>query len=107
MEFSQSFPPVDALLDHVRKIDYIKHLNSFMDSVENLCIIVAAVYIILARQWREHKVTEKLQIISAFVVVALAVVFDFLKETAWPLMRQNAQNVWRICYTIARPPLTV
>ena len=107
MNFSQSFPPVDALISFLRGVNYRKHYNSFMDSVENLCIIVAAVYIILAHQWREHKVTEKLQIISAFVVVALAIVAAFVMETVWPLMRQNVQNVWRICYTIAHPPLTV
>ena len=78
-----------------------------MDTVEQMCLIIAAICIIIARKWRQHKVTEKLQISAAFVIVALAIIFDYLKETAWPLMMKNAQNAWQICYTVARPPLTV
>lgn len=107
MESSQSFPPADALLMQIRRIDYIKHLNSFMDSVENLCIIVAAICIILARKWREHGVTEKLKTAAAFVVAGLAILAAFVRETVWPIVKQMSQNVWRILYTIAQPPLTV
>ena len=107
MTVSPSFPPVDALLANLRKVDYVKHLNSFMDFVESACLIIAAICIILARKWRQHKVTEKLQISAAFVIVALMIIFDYLKETAWPIMKQTTQTVWKICYTVARPPLTV
>ena len=102
-----NFPPVDDFLAFMRRVDYIKWLNIFMDSVENLCIIVSAFVVVCARKWREHKVTEKLRTVAVVCIIGLAIVFDFLKETVWPLMRQNVQNVWRICYTIARPPLTV
>ena len=107
MTVSPSFPPADELLALMRRVDYVKHLNSFMDSVENLCIIVAAVYIILARKWREHKVTERLRTVAVVCIIGLAIVFDYLKETAWPMVRQNAQNVGRFFYTVAHPPLTV
>lgn len=107
MEFSQSFPPADALLMQIRRIDYIKHLNSFMDSVEEFCIIVAAICIILARKWREHGVTEKLKTVAAFVIAGLAILAAFVRETVWPIVKQMSQNVWRILYTIAQPPLTV
>ena len=102
-----NFPPVDALLLQLRRIDYIKHLNSFMDFVESACLIIAAICIIITQKWREHKVTEKLRTVAGFFIVALAIVFAWVKETAWPIVKQTTQNVWRICYTIARPPLTV
>ena len=107
MNFSPSFPPADDLLAKLAKIDYIKWMNIYMDTVEQMCLIIAAICIIIARKWQEHKVTEKLQIISAFVIVALVIIFYYLKETAWPIMKQMSQNVWQICYTVARPPLTV
>ena len=107
MTVSPSFPPVDALISFLRGVNYRKHYNSFMDSVENLCIIVAAVYIILAHRWREHKVTERLQTVAGFIIVALAIVFAWVKETVWPIVNQTTQNVWQILYTVARPPLTV
>ena len=107
MNASYSFPPADALISFLRGVNYRKHYNSFMDTVEQMCLIIAAICIIIARKWQEHKVTEKLQIISAFVIVALVIIFEYLKETAWPIMKQMSQNVWQICYTVARPPLTV
>lgn len=91
----------------IRRIDYIKHLNSFMDSVENLCIIIAAICIIIGQQWRKHQVSEKLQISVAFVIAGTAIAFAFVKETVAPFVKQILQNVWRICYTVAQPPLTV
>lgn len=107
MTVSPSFPPADELLALMRRVDYVKHLNSFMDSVENLCIIVAAVYIILARKWQEHKVTERLRTVAVVCIIGLAILFDYLKETAWPIMKQTARDVWQVCYTVTRPPLTV
>ena len=107
MNASYSFPPADDLLAKLAKIDYIKWMNIYMDTVEQICIVIAAICIIIARKWQEHKVTEKLQIISAFVIVALAIIFDYLKETVWPLMKQTARDVWQVCYTVTRPPLTM
>ena len=107
MNASYSFPPVDALISFLRGVNYRKHYNSFMDFVESACLIIAAICIIIAQKWREHKVTEKLRTVAGFVIVALAIVFAWVKETVWPIVRQNAQNVWRFLYTVARPPLTV
>lgn len=107
MNFYQSFPPADDLISHLRRIDYIKHLNSFMDAVENLCVLVAAFYTVCAQQWRKHHVTERLQILAAFVTAGAAILWAFLRESAWPIVKQMSQNVWRILYTIAQPPLTV
>lgn len=107
MNFSPSFPPADALLSYLQGVNYRKHYNSFMDSVENLCIIVAAICIILARKWREHRVTERMQTLAGFIVAGLAILSEFVMETVWPIVKQMSQNVWRILYTIAQPPLTV
>ena len=107
MTVSPSFPPVDALISFLRGVNYRKHYNSFMDTVEQMCLIIAAICIIIAQKWREHKVTEKLRTVAGFIIVALAILFDYLKETVWPLMKQTARDVWQVCYTVTRPPLTV
>ena len=107
MNSSQSFPPADALLATLRRIDYIKHLNSFMDSVENLCLIIAAFVVVCAQQWRKHQVTERLKTVAAFAIAGASIAAAFVKETVVPFVRQILQNVWRICYTVAQPPLTV
>ena len=106
MNASYSFPPADALISFLRGVNYRKHYNSFMDTVEQICLIIAAVCIILARKWKQHEMTEKLQIFAGFAIVALAIVAAFVKETVWPIVKQTAQNVWQILYTVAHPPLT-
>ena len=107
MNSSQSFPPADAAIEFLRQVDYRKHYNSFMDSVENLCIIIAAICIIIGQQWRKHRVSEKMQISAAFVIAGSVILSAFVKETVAPFVMQILQNVWRICYTVAQPPLTV
>lgn len=107
MTVSPSFPPADALLLQLRRVDYIKHLNSFMDMVEQICLIIAAFVVVCARKWREHKVTEKLRTVAVVCIIGLAVVSEFVMETVWPIVKQTVQNVWRVLYTIAQPPLTV
>lgn len=107
MESSQSFPPADAFLSYFRGVNYRKHYNSFMDTVEQICIIVAAICIIIGQQWRKHNVTERLQTLAGFIVAGLAILSAFVRESVWPIVKQMSQNVWRILYTIAQPPLTV
>ena len=42
----KSFPPADALISHLKGIDYIKWLNIYMDFVESACIIIAAIAVV-------------------------------------------------------------
>ena len=68
MELTKSFPPVDAFVEMMTEIDYKKHLNTFMDGVENLCLIVAAVAVIVAEKWQEHNMTERTQLFVLRVI---------------------------------------
>lgn len=104
---TQSFPPADALLSHLKSIDYKKWFNIYMNFVEQICLIIAAICIIIGQQWRKHNVTERLQTVAAFVITGSVIAAAFVKEIAAPFVMQILQNVWRICYTIAQPPLTV
>lgn len=119
MNSSQSFPPADALLMQIRRIDYIKHLNFFMNSVENLCIIIAAIAIIIGQRWREHRCSDRLRSYGAIGTALAAVAAAIIRETVWPAailwVRETARPAARqwasvsamLCRGILTPPLTV
>lgn len=67
LDFTSAFPPAASLIETVIDIDYRKHLNSFMDGVETVCIFVAAVFIVLRQKWQENDCTERLQLASLTV----------------------------------------
>lgn len=49
-----AFPPVNALIAHLSKIDYKKHLNNYLDIVEIVVMTIAAVsYVIYCnvKEW--------------------------------------------------------
>ena len=68
MELTKSFPPADAFVEMITEIDYKKHYNTFMDGVENLCVIVAAIATVIAQKWQEHNMTERTQLFVLRVI---------------------------------------
>ena len=68
MELTKSFPPVDAFVEMMTEIDYKKHYNTFMDSVQIFCAFVTAVAIIVAEKWQEHNMTERTQLFVLQVI---------------------------------------
>ena len=68
MELTKSFPPADAFVEMMTEIDYKKHFNTFMDGVENLCLIVAAIATVIAQKWQEHNMTERTQLFVLRVI---------------------------------------
>lgn len=67
LEFTSAFPPAASLIETLMDVDYRKHLNSFMDGVENVCIFVAALFHVLRQIWQENDCTERLQLAALTV----------------------------------------
>jgi len=57
MELTQSFPPVDAMIENISDVDYKKHLNNYMDAVETFCVYVAAIAVVLFEKIQTMKFT--------------------------------------------------
>ena len=57
MELTQSFPPVDAMIEKLSGIDYKKQLNKYMDTVETIVVYVAAIAVILFEKIQTMKFT--------------------------------------------------
>jgi hypothetical protein len=53
MELTYSFPPADNLIQQLSKIEYKKHLNNYMDIVETVVMLVAAVCYVLFEKFVE------------------------------------------------------
>lgn len=107
MNSSQSFPPADALLSHLRSIDYKKWFNIYMGTVEQICLIIAAICIIIGQRWREHRCSDRLRSAAAIGVVAAAII----RETVWPAailwVRETARPAAMLWRGLLTPPLTV
>jgi hypothetical protein len=89
------FPPADALLEQIVSIDYKKHLNTFMDVVENVVLIVAAVsQVIWERfsQWYNNGGKET--IINAYIKTRNFLQFAILwvREVGYPQARNFCQD---------------
>ena len=84
MELTKSFPPADAFVEMMLEIDYKKHFNTFMDGVENLCVIVAAIATVIAQKWQEYDCTERLQLFVLRVIEGAKTFYAWVKNVFVP-----------------------
>lgn len=84
MELTKSFPPADAFVEMMTEIDYKKHFNTFMDGVENLCLIVAAIATVIAQKWQEHDMTERTQLFVLHVIDGIKTFYAWVKNVFVP-----------------------
>ncbi len=77
MKLSNSFPPADAAVEYLKKIDYKKHWNNFV----TLILFIAAVSYVLAQKvhqwWKNGGQESTIQLL------------------------QKIQNILQVCYTWA------
>jgi hypothetical protein len=66
MELTQSFPPVDAMIEKLSGIDYKKQLNKYMDIVETIVVYVAAIATVLIEKIQTMKLTTPDKIAQFF-----------------------------------------
>ncbi len=84
------FPPADALMLQLASIDYKKHLNTFMDVVENVVLFVIAVSQVLWErfsQWYENGGKESLNNAYIKTLNFLQFVILWVREVAYPQVR--------------------
>lgn len=62
MEFTKSFPPVDALMNQVMNIDYQKLFKNSKTFVLTVAAIVYVIATLIAEKWQEYDCTERLQL---------------------------------------------
>ena len=96
-----AFPPANAFLSFMKKIDYKKHYNQFMDAIVTLCAFVAAVYTVSCEKWEQYNVTERLQLFVLFVKEKSIIVSDWLCDDFSPFVVDTYNEV-RSVYNIVR-----
>ena len=95
MNLHQSFPPADALIGFLSGIDYRKHLNSYMDFVEKLVLIVAAFSYVAGQRvsaWYSNGGKESL--VNSYIKTRNFVQFAILwvREVGYPETRKFVQD---------------
>lgn len=95
MNLQQSYPPADALIGFLSGVDYRKHLNSYMDFVEKMVLIVAAfVYVAWQRGSNWYHNGGKESLVNSYIQVRNFVQFVILwvREVGYPETRKFVQD---------------
>jgi len=101
MELTKSFPPADAFVEMMLEIDYKKHFNTFMDGVENLCLIVAAIATVIAQKWQEYDCTERLQLFVLRVIEGAKTFYAWVMNVFVPEVKFLIEDI-RAVYNYVR-----
>ena len=96
MELTKSFPPVDAFVEMMTEIDYKKHYNTFMDSVQIFCAFVTAVAIIVAEKWQEHNMTERTQLFVLRVIDGAKTFYAWVMNVFVPECKEFYKDVRKV-----------
>jgi hypothetical protein len=81
------FPPVDAAVYQLSKIEYKKHLQTFLHAVITIAAFVAAVYTVLATKYKEHDGNQKLMNTWNNFVLGCIVAYTWVRYTLVPELR--------------------
>ena len=81
------FPPVDAAVYQLSKIEYKKHLQTFAHVVITIAAYVAAVYTVLATKYQEHNMNKKLQQAWQNLVLGAMISYDWIRYTLVPELK--------------------
>ena len=81
------FPPVDAAVYQLSKIEYKKHLQTFAHVVITIAAYVAAVYTVLATKYQEHDGNQKLKNTWNNFVLGCIIAYTWIRYTLVPELR--------------------
>ena len=96
MELTKSFPPADAFVEMMTEIDYKKHYNTFMDSVQIFCAFLTAVAIIVAEKWQEHNMTERTQLFVLRVIDGAKTFYAWVMNVFVPECKEFYKDVRKV-----------
>lgn len=106
MQLSNSFPPADAAVEYLKKIDYKKHWNNFV----TLILFIAAVSYVLAQkihQWWQNGGSESTIQLLQKVQNILEVCYSWIVNQAIPEVKntykkaQDTYKNWEALVTVA------
>ena len=106
LTFTEAFPPAHKLTETLVNIDYKKHYNSFMDSVEFVCAFIAAIATVLYDKWHQYDMTERTQIVALNA-------YTWTRNVAVPAVKNaatvtyNAGQKVREVYDVISSPLFI
>lgn len=89
MNLTKSFPPADALIETLQSIDYQKHFHQFMNTVETICIVVAAVCIVIRNKWQQYDCTERLYLFLLWMKDKTVISYHWTRNVLIPFLRDT------------------
>ena len=78
------FPPVDAAVYQLSKIEYKKHAQQFVNVSITILATIAAIITILIAKYKEHDGNEKLQQLWQNLVLGAMISYDWILNTLVP-----------------------
>lgn len=106
LTFTEAFPPAHKLTETLVNVDYKKHYNSFMDSVEFACAFIAAIATVLYDKWHQYDMTERVQL-------ATLTAYTWTRNVAVPAVKNAATVTYntgakvREVYDVISSPLFI
>jgi hypothetical protein len=97
--FTQSFPPVNALIDTLKSVDYQKHLNTYLDIVEIVVMTIAAVsYVIYCnvKEWYQNGGKESIIKILQWSKKVLILSYTWVRSEGIPnlmILKEQINNL--------------
>lgn len=94
-----AFPPVNALIAHLSKIDYKKHLNNYLDIVEIVVMTIAAVsYVIYCnvKEWYQNGGKESIIKILQWSKKVLILSYTWVRSEGIPnlmILKEQINNL--------------
>ena len=82
--FDLGFPPVDALLEQLSKIEYKKHAKQFVNVSITILAMIAVIITILIAKYKEHNGNEKLQQAWQNLVLGVMISYEWILDTLVP-----------------------
>jgi hypothetical protein len=82
--FDLGFPPVDALLGQLSKIEYKKRAKQFMNASITILVWTAAIITILIAKYQEHNGSVRLHQAWQNLVVGVMISYKWVIDTLVP-----------------------
>jgi hypothetical protein len=82
--FDLGFPPVDALLEQLSKIEYKKHAKQFVNISITILATIAVIITIMIAKYQEHNGNAKLQQLWQNLVLGVMISYEWIRYTLVP-----------------------
>ena len=91
--FDLGFPPIDALLEQLSKIEYKKHAKQFVNASITILAWTAAIITVLIAKYQEHNGNEKLQQAWQNLVLGVMISYEWVRDTLVPACKAMYNHI--------------